>query len=81
MENLFLQFGDNNRLPMATVLVKHKITDQPRHNSATGYGSKIPTRYMIKFDNRWRRVYCAIWSNSGWLYAIIDGEKVTVKDY
>lgn len=81
MRELYLKFGDSTRLPMATVLVEHKETEAPRCNSATGYGSKIPTRYMIKFDNRWRRVYCAIWSNVGTLYAFIDGEKITVQEY
>ena len=39
--------------------------------TATGYGKKIPTRYMIKtIDNRWRRVYCAIYSNVGTCYVM-----------
>jgi hypothetical protein len=36
--------------------------------TSTGYGSKIPTRYMVKFNNKWRRVYVRIWSNSGTSY-------------
>lgn len=36
--------------------------------SATGYGSRIPTRYMVKFNGRWRRVYCRQYSNAGTLY-------------
>ena len=36
--------------------------------TSTGYGSKIPTRYMVKYNNKWRRVYCRIYSNSGTLY-------------
>ena len=36
--------------------------------TATGYGSKIPTRYMVRFNDKWRRVYCAIFSNIGTLY-------------
>ena len=45
--------------------------------TATGYGSKIPTRYMIKFNNKWRRVYCMVYSNSGTCYIEqkIDGVK------
>ena len=36
----------------------------------TGYGPRIPTRYMVRLpgDPRWRRVYCAIFSNSGTCY-------------
>lgn len=33
--------------------------------TATGYGAKIPTRYMVQFNGKWRRVYCRIYSNSG----------------
>lgn len=36
--------------------------------TATGYGSRIPTAYMVKYQGRWRRVYCFIFSNSGTLY-------------
>lgn len=36
--------------------------------TATGYGKRIPTEYMVRFNGRWRRVYCCIYSNSGTLY-------------
>jgi hypothetical protein len=36
--------------------------------TASGYGRRIPTRYMVKFKNRWRRVYCCIYSNNGTSY-------------
>lgn len=36
--------------------------------TASGFGNRIPTEYMIKVANRWRRVYCRIFSNSGTLY-------------
>ena len=36
--------------------------------TASGYGNKIPTRYMVRFANKWRRVYVAVWSNSGTCY-------------
>jgi hypothetical protein len=52
--------------------------------TATGYGRKIPTRYMIRLNGKWRRVYCCIFSNSGTCY-IGDffkktGEVITVGD-
>lgn len=34
----------------------------------TGYGGRIPTAYQVKVNNRWRRVYCACWSNAGTCY-------------
>lgn len=38
---------------------------KPR-NSATGYGV-FPTRFVVKFEGRWRRVYCIAYSNAGTL--------------
>lgn len=49
--------------------------------TATGYGKKIPTAYMVRFNNRWYRVYCAIFSNIGSLYIVSAGEKITVEIY
>lgn len=36
--------------------------------TASGYGPRIPTRYMVQVDGKWRRVYCCIYSNSGTLF-------------
>lgn len=33
--------------------------------TASGYGSRIPTAYMVQLNGRWRRVYCRIYSNNG----------------
>lgn len=48
--------------------------------TATGYGSKIPTRYMVQtIDQKWRRVYCAIFSNNGTCYVMHGKEKTIVE--
>ena len=41
-----------------------------RSIGSQGYGRKIPVRYKVKIkgSNRWYRVYCCIFSNSGTLY-------------
>ena len=36
--------------------------------TASGYGSRLTTPYMVRFNNKWRRVYCRIYSNIGTLY-------------
>ena len=50
-----------------------------------GYGPKIPMPYMVKiggeFGNRWRRVYCACYGNSGVPYVIVDGVDTVVDIY
>ena len=48
--------------------------------TATGYGHKIPTRYMVKLSdsNRWHRVYCMIYGNSGTIYVISKGSELVL---
>ena len=36
--------------------------------TSTGYGKRIPTQYMVRFNAKWRRVYCCQYSNNGTLY-------------
>jgi hypothetical protein len=63
--------------------VEHKTTEQPRSGrTQSGYGVAIPTGYMIKFNDKWRRVYCCIFSNSGTLYIKAPkGEVIIVREY
>lgn len=53
--------------------------------TATGYGSKIPTEYMIKVSDdcgrRWHRIYCSIHSNSGVLYIILKKQVRYIQFY
>lgn len=44
-------------------------------NTKTGYGKNIPTRYMIKVDNRLYRLKMMIFSNSGTTYIKIRNQK------
>ena len=53
-------------------------TECPSNSSRTGYGSQIPTQYMVFIDNKWRRVYCRIYSNIGTLYVLINKERVII---
>ena len=36
--------------------------------TATGYGKRIATAIMIRYNGKWRRVYCCIFSNVGTCY-------------
>ena len=55
-----------------------KDTECPRSNSRAGYGDKIPTKYMVFIDNKWRRVYCCQYSNIGMLYVLVNKERVII---
>ena len=46
--------------------------------TASGYGSRIPTPYMVKFNGKLRRVYCCIYSNIGTLYIGKLSDSLTV---
>ena len=44
--------------------------------TASGYGGRLNTGYMVHALGRWRRLYCACWSNAGSVYVIARGRKV-----
>jgi hypothetical protein len=61
-----------------------KVSDVKRTNTPksgqtiSGYGGKIPTANMIKYDARWHRVYVMLYSNSGTAYIIKNGENLII---
>jgi len=48
--------------------------------SASGYGNRIATDYMVKVGNRWRRIYCICHSNVGSLYVKEGTDRLFVRD-
>jgi len=46
--------------------------------TSTGYGRKIPTDRMVKYNNRWHRIYCCIYSNVGTCYIVSKGKRIIV---
>lgn len=46
--------------------------------TATGYGTKIPTTYVLDYMGRARRIYTDIYSNVGRSYIIVNKQKVSV---
>lgn len=84
-KQFFLQFGTIGQ-PMRTMAVEHTLAPMYHHTrglsyTATGYGSKIPTQYKVKYEGRLYRVYCHIYSNSGTCYIISKGEQIRVTEY
>jgi hypothetical protein len=58
-------------------------TAEPRYGrTASGYGRKIPMRYMVQLagDTRWRRVYAMCYGNAASVYVVRDGETVFLSD-
>jgi len=49
--------------------------------TATGYGARIPSRHMVQWEGRWRRVYVTQYANAGSAWVLIGGERVPVDIY
>jgi hypothetical protein len=55
----------------------------PTYGSSTGYGRKIPTRYLVRTregDARWRRVYVMNYGNVGSAYVVVRGKELFIRD-
>lgn len=46
--------------------------------TATGYGSKIPTKYKMRLNKKLYRIYCSVFSNIGTLYILKNKQKIIV---
>jgi len=68
MIEAILKHGAGSTGPFLDESVPVKETKAPRFFSSTGYGSKIPTAYMVKWQSRWRRVYAICYSNASSFY-------------
>lgn len=67
--NAFLHFGSSGNQPMSTVSVPLRVVPvNPYRIPVSGYGKRIPSRYMVKHGGRWRRVYVVQYSNAGTAY-------------
>lgn len=64
---------DGTKEAFCTVSVPVKIAELPWQKAgltwtATGYGRRIPSRYMVRWGSKWRRVYVCQISNAGTAY-------------
>jgi len=78
----YLQHGGLGE-PMVTEYVEHKHAPMNHHKmgltyTVSGYGNKIPTEYMVRFESKWRRVYCRVFGNAGTAYIIYQGNEIIV---
>ena len=52
--------------------------DNGLQETASGYGRKLTTRYMIDFNGKNRRIYCCIFSNCGTCYIMHKGDWLVI---
>lgn len=78
----YLQHGKAGE-PMRTErLDAVRITEAPKSGvTQTGYGSKLPTPYEVKWNGRWYRVYGICYGNSGSFYIKSRGKRIFVTFY
>lgn len=50
------------------------------HETATGYGSKLTTRYKIEHKGRRYRVYATCHGNCGSLYIVTHGKRIYLRN-
>ena len=56
------------------LVTEYRITSVPRSGqTVTGYGGAIPTRYMVRYANRWQRVKVMQYGNAGSAYIRTGG--------
>ena len=52
-----------------TLEAEVKETETPWHGrTVSGYGSRLPTPYMVRHNGKWRRVYAACYGNAASFY-------------
>jgi len=81
----YLQHGTAGT-PQRTEKVDFKVKELYHHKNnlaytATGYGRKLPTEYMIKYNNRWYRVYACCYSNVASYYICTQCIDINVTIY
>ncbi|WP_395652458.1 hypothetical protein [Brevundimonas sp.] len=69
---MYLHFGTGDE-PRLTVAVESKLAplwwqERGLSYTASGYGNRIPTRHMVRWNGKWRRVYVCCYGNSGTCY-------------
>lgn len=72
--------GHKRTETMPQFIVDIIIDDKaPGHNSATGYGNKLPSQVRLHCaDNRIRRVYAICYSNVSTAYILYKGERILI---
>lgn len=69
---------------LGTISIKENLLPWQRQGlsyTASGYGAKIPSRFMARIagEKRWYRVYVAQYGNAGSPYVIRSGKKYFLK--
>ena len=64
-----------------TWTVRRNTGKNPMSRSVSGYGSKLPTQYLVHDGKYLRRVYAICWSNVASFYVLAKGERLFIQDF
>ena len=83
MTAAYMQFSACERGPFQTIGVPVKVAELGWQRAgltytATGYGKRIPSRFMVQWAGRWRRVYVTQYGNAGSAWVWVAGKRVEV---
>lgn len=90
IKTAYLKFGGEAlgtpQGPFLTLEVEHKISILPwqergLQETASGYGFQLTSRYMVKHNGKWRRVYICQFSNTGTAYIGKPGAWEAIVDF
>lgn len=71
-------FGEYETVPNHRI----RVTLVPaKGQTVSGYGSAIPTQYMVKVGRNWCRVKVSLFSNSGCEYVKVAGQRRYIETY
>jgi hypothetical protein len=66
--------------PLITEWQKREFWCGAFGQTASGYGKKLKTEWIVRIENRWHRVYCVCYSNVGTCYVIRKGKRYIVRE-
>lgn len=74
---MFARTSDDSEFIYADPLIEEWQTREfwqsPLGQTASGYGKKLKTQWIVRIGARWHRVYCVCYSNSGTCYIVRKG--------
>ena len=71
-------FGEYETVPNRRIRVTHVPA---KGQTVSGYGSALPTQYMVKVGRNWHRVKVSLFGNTGLGYVTIAGQRRYVEIY
>lgn len=75
----FGQSGPGVRYLNPEAIVSSRRTARPNtRQRPDGYGSKLPSEWLVKVAGRWRRIYSVCWSNGATNYILLAGQFTVV---